>query len=225
MEHAARDGADGGPTAATRPGYKGGYFPVAPADHYADLRDQMVTNLSNAGLRPSSAATTRSARPARPRSTTSSPRCCGSGDQTAAVQVHHQEHRLGRRQDARRSCPSRCSVTTAPACTPTRASGTDGEPLFYDETGYGGLSDMARWYIGGLLHHAPSLLAFTNPTVNSLPPPGAGLRGAGQPGLLAAQPLGLHPHPGHRHQRRRPSASSSACPTRRPTRTWPSRRC
>jgi glutamine synthetase len=24
-----------------------------------------------------------------------------------------------------------------------------------------------RWYIGGLLKHAPSLLAFTNPTVNS----------------------------------------------------------
>jgi glutamine synthetase len=39
--------------------------------------------------------------------------------------------------------------------------------LFYDENGYGGLSDMARWYIGGLLKHAPSLLAFTNPTVNS----------------------------------------------------------
>ena len=43
----------------------------------------------------------------------------------------------------------------------------DGEPLFYDETGYGGLSDMARWYIGGILKHAPALLAFTNPTVNS----------------------------------------------------------
>jgi glutamine synthetase len=43
----------------------------------------------------------------------------------------------------------------------------DGEPLFYDERGYGGLSDIARWYIGGLLKHAPSLLAFTNPTVNS----------------------------------------------------------
>jgi glutamine synthetase len=26
---------------------------------------------------------------------------------------------------------------------------------------------MARWYIGGILKHAPSLLAFTNPTVNS----------------------------------------------------------
>jgi glutamine synthetase len=43
----------------------------------------------------------------------------------------------------------------------------DGEPLFYDERGYGGLSDTARWYIGGLLRHAPSLLAFTNPTTNS----------------------------------------------------------
>src|SRR5665254_13849 len=42
-----------------------------------------------------------------------------------------------------------------------------GVPLFHDEKGYGGLSDLARWYIGGLLHHAPSLLAFTNPTVNS----------------------------------------------------------
>src|SRR5690625_2796407 len=42
-----------------------------------------------------------------------------------------------------------------------------GEPLFYDERGYGGLSDLARWYIGGLIEHAPSLVAFTNPTVNS----------------------------------------------------------
>ena len=42
-----------------------------------------------------------------------------------------------------------------------------GEPLFYDETGYAGLSDMARWYIGGLLHHARAVLAFTNPTTNS----------------------------------------------------------
>ncbi|MBE7194602.1 MAG: type I glutamate--ammonia ligase, partial [Gordonia polyisoprenivorans] len=43
----------------------------------------------------------------------------------------------------------------------------DGKPLFHDEAGYAGLSDLARYYIGGILHHAPSLLAFTNPTVNS----------------------------------------------------------
>ena len=43
----------------------------------------------------------------------------------------------------------------------------DSGPLFYDELGYAGLSDTGRWYIGGLVKHAPSLLAFTNPTVNS----------------------------------------------------------
>src|SRR5699024_11730938 len=36
-----------------------------------------------------------------------------------------------------------------------------------DEAGYGGLSDIARYYIGGILHHAPAVLAFTNPTLNS----------------------------------------------------------
>jgi glutamine synthetase len=42
-----------------------------------------------------------------------------------------------------------------------------GSPLFFDEKGYGGISDMARWYIGGLLKHAASIIAFSNPTTNS----------------------------------------------------------
>lgn len=43
----------------------------------------------------------------------------------------------------------------------------NGETQMYDEAGYGGLSDLSRWYIGGLLKHAPSLLAFCAPTTNS----------------------------------------------------------
>ncbi|HET6522143.1 MAG TPA: type I glutamate--ammonia ligase [Geminicoccaceae bacterium] len=43
----------------------------------------------------------------------------------------------------------------------------DGKPLFFDEAGYAGLSDMAKHYIGGLLRHAPAILAFAAPTVNS----------------------------------------------------------
>ncbi|MEM4408624.1 MAG: type I glutamate--ammonia ligase [Candidatus Caldarchaeum sp.] len=43
----------------------------------------------------------------------------------------------------------------------------NGQNLFYDENGYAGLSDTARFFIGGLLAHAPALLAFTNPTTNS----------------------------------------------------------
>jgi glutamine synthetase len=38
---------------------------------------------------------------------------------------------------------------------------------FYDEGGYAGLSDTAKYYIGGLLKHAPALLAFCAPTTNS----------------------------------------------------------
>ncbi len=43
----------------------------------------------------------------------------------------------------------------------------EGMPLFYDRDGYSGLSQTALYYIGGLLKHAPALLAFTNPSTNS----------------------------------------------------------
>ena len=42
-----------------------------------------------------------------------------------------------------------------------------GQPLFYGEGTYANLSQTARWYIGGILKHAPAFLAFTNPTTNS----------------------------------------------------------
>ena len=41
------------------------------------------------------------------------------------------------------------------------------QPLFYDQDGYAQLSELARHYIGGLLKHGPSLLAFCAPTTNS----------------------------------------------------------
>ena len=43
----------------------------------------------------------------------------------------------------------------------------DGEPLFYDRNGYGGLSRLAHFYIAGILKHAPSLTGLTNPSTNS----------------------------------------------------------
>ncbi|EOC99793.1 type I glutamate--ammonia ligase [Caldisalinibacter kiritimatiensis] len=43
----------------------------------------------------------------------------------------------------------------------------DGQPIFYDQDGYSQLSDIALYYIGGILKHAPALLAFTNPSTNS----------------------------------------------------------
>lgn len=44
----------------------------------------------------------------------------------------------------------------------------DGDsPLFYDKGGYANLSEMALHYIGGILYHAPALIALTNPSTNS----------------------------------------------------------
>jgi glutamine synthetase len=43
----------------------------------------------------------------------------------------------------------------------------EGTPLMSDKSGYAGLSQLARAYVGGLLAHAPALLAFCAPTTNS----------------------------------------------------------
>jgi glutamine synthetase len=145
--------------------YKGGYFPVPPTDHYADLRDKMSLALDQQGLQ--------------------------------VERAHHEVGTAGQaeinyRFDSMAKAADKImlfkyiiknvawengkTVTFMPKpLFGDNGSGMhvhqslwkDGAPLFYDESGYGGLSDTARWYIGGLLHHAPSLLAFTNPTVNS----------------------------------------------------------
>ncbi|MCX7682891.1 MAG: type I glutamate--ammonia ligase [Anaerolineae bacterium] len=42
-----------------------------------------------------------------------------------------------------------------------------GENVFFDEAGYAQISETARYYIGGLLRHAPALLGIVAPTTNS----------------------------------------------------------
>ena len=58
------------------------------------------------------------------------------------------------------------TATTAAACTRIRACGRTGKPLFAGDC-YAGLSQMALWYIGGLLKHARALSAIIAPTTNS----------------------------------------------------------
>jgi glutamine synthetase len=145
--------------------YKAGYFPVPPTDHQADLRDQIVLNLIDAGF-----------------SVEKAHHEVGTAGQ---AEINYKYNTLLHAADDLQLYKYIVKGTAwAAGKTATfmpkplfgdNGSGMhthqslwkDGEPLFHDESGYAGLSDLGRHYIGGLLHHAPSLLAFTNPTVNS----------------------------------------------------------
>jgi glutamine synthetase len=144
---------------------KGGYFPVTPYDHFADLRDEMSIELMNAGLELERAHHE-----------------VGTGGQAeinykfdtlthAADQVllfkYIIKNVAARNGKSATFMPKPLFGDNGSGMHCHQSLWKDGAPLFYDETGYAGLSDIARYYIGGLLHHAPSLLAFTNPTVNS----------------------------------------------------------
>jgi glutamine synthetase len=82
---------------------------------------------------------------------------------------------------------------------------------------------MARWYIGGLLKHAPAVLAFTNPTVNSYHRLVPGFEAPINLVYSAAQPLRVVriPITGTNPKAKR---IEFRAPTRRRTRTSRSRR-
>ncbi|HVM40726.1 MAG TPA: type I glutamate--ammonia ligase [Acidimicrobiia bacterium] len=156
---------DGSPNLGYKPRYKEGYFPVPPMDHFQDLRSEMVRIMEQVGIH-------------------------------IEVQ-HHEVGTAGQaeidmRFDTLLSVADKVMLYKYVVKNVARMHGFSatfmpkpifqdngsgmhthqslwkgGEPLFFDEKGYAGLSDMARWYIGGLLKHAPAVLAFAAPTTNS----------------------------------------------------------
>ncbi len=180
--------------------YKGGYFPVPPVDHYADLRDAMIAQPHRLGLhRRARPPRGRHRRPGGDQLSRSRP-CCtpATSMQLFKYIIKNTAWAAGKTATF---MPKPLFGDNGSGMHTHQSLWLGGEPLFYDETGYGGLSDIARWYVGGLLRPRPVAAGLHQPDGQLLPPPGARLRGPGQPGLLAAQPVGLHPHPGHRQQR------------------------
>jgi glutamine synthetase len=148
-----------------KPRYKGGYFPVPPLDHYADLRDQMSLELNAAGLEVERAhhevGTAGQAEINYKFST-----LLHAADQLMMFKYIIKNVAWAAGKTAT-FMPKPLFGDNGSGMHCHQSLWKEGSPLFYDELGYAGLSDMARHYIGGLLKHAPSLLAFTNPTVNS----------------------------------------------------------
>ena len=145
--------------------YKSGYFPVPPNDQFADLRDTMVKILGAAGLEVERAhheVGTAAQQEINYRFNT----LLGAGDDLMKFKyiIKNVAWQAGKTATF---MPKPLFGDNGSGMHSHQSLWKDGEPLFYDESGYGGLSDTARWYIGGLLSHAPSVLAFTNPTVNS----------------------------------------------------------
>jgi glutamine synthetase len=145
--------------------YKGGYFPVAPVDHFGDLRDDMVRHLIEAGLTIERAH--------HEVGTAGQGEIATKFDSLLAAADNLMKYKYIIKNTAWEAgktatfMPKPIFGDNGSGMHVHQSLWKNGEPLFYDEAGYAGLSDLARWYIGGLLHHAPSLLAFTNPTVNS----------------------------------------------------------
>lgn len=158
-------GSDEGPNLGHKIRAKGGYFPVPPVDQTHELRTQMVQILDSLGF--------------------------------AVERHHHEvatggQQEINFRFDTLTHIADKVltykyvlknvaknhgkTVTFMPKpLFGDNGSGmhthqslfSEGEPLFYEKGAYGNLSQTALYYIGGLLQHAPAVLAFTNPSTNS----------------------------------------------------------
>ena len=145
--------------------YKGGYFPVAPTDHFGEIRDEIVIEMEKAGLHVERAHH-EVGTAGQAEINWRFDELLKSADDVMKFK-YLVKNVAWRNNKTATFMPKPIFGDNGSGMHVHSSIWNEGEPLFYDEAGYGGLSDVARWYIGGILEHAPSLLAFTNPTVNS----------------------------------------------------------
>lgn len=157
-------GREENPNLGYKPRFKEGYFPVPPTDSLMDLRNEMVTNLINCGIDVE----------AQHHEVASGGQC--EIDLRFAPLVKAADQLLMFKYIVKNTAKkNNKTVTYMPKpIYGDNGSGMHvhtslwkkGKPLFAG-SGYAGLSEMGLYFIGGLLKHAGSLLAFTNPTTNS----------------------------------------------------------
>jgi glutamine synthetase len=147
-----------------RPRYKEGYFPVPPTDHHQDLRSEMVATMIECGLNIE----------CHHHEVASGGQC--EIDQRFDTLVKSADNMVLYKYVVRNVAyqygktvtfmPKPLFGDNGSGMHTHQSLWRDGKPLFAGDN-YAGLSEMALWYIGGLLRHARALSAIIAPTTNS----------------------------------------------------------
>lgn len=152
------------PNLGYKPRYKEGYFPVPPTDSNQDIRSEMVLTLEKIGV----------AIEAQHHEVATAGQA--EIDMRFAPLVEMADNVLKYKYVIKNTARKHGKTVTFMPKPLFNDNGSgmhvhfslwkNGKNLFAGD-GYAGLSEMAMYAIGGVLKHAPSLLAFTSPTTNS----------------------------------------------------------
>ena len=147
-----------------RPTTKGGYFPVPPVDSTQDLRAEMVLILESLGI-PVEVFHHEVAGAGQNEIGTKFSTLVERADWTQIVKyvVHNVAHAYGKTATF---MPKPIVGDNGSGMHVHQSIWKDGKNLFAGD-GYGGLSEFALFYIGGIIKHARALNAITNPGTNS----------------------------------------------------------
>ncbi len=149
--------------AGHRPPIKGGYFPVPPVDSAMDLRAEMVSVMMDMGLKMDKHH--HEVAPSQHELGLVYSSMISAADQVQIYKycVHMVAQTYGKTATF---MPKPVAGDNGSGMHTHQSIWKDGKPLFAG-SGYADLSETALYYIGGIMKHARSINAFTNPSTNS----------------------------------------------------------